>query len=132
MVLWTLSRSFFLTLFGKRGIFTRSPIFPQIAGQLYCSIAIICLFVYYTFNTKYTSFPCKHFLNIYKFRSKVLVRRIQCLLAQSHRTLTRSPILLASDSVPLYTQGRHWDKKYIPYCLCIFVSRCYVNLITCG
>ena len=31
----------------------------------------------------------------YSLRSKVLVERSQCLLAQTHRTLTRSPILLA-------------------------------------
>ena len=34
----------------------------------------------------------------YKLRSKVLIRRIQCLLAQTNRTLTRSLIFLAWDS----------------------------------
>ena len=43
----------------------------------------------------------------YSLRSKVLVERSQCLLAQTHYTLTRSPILLAKDSVPPYTQGQH-------------------------
>ena len=65
-----------LTLFGKRGIFTCSP------------LSLCTFYIWYKINL--ISFD--NSLIIYSFRSKVLLRRNQCLLAQTHRTLTRSPI----------------------------------------
>ena len=78
---WPLSHSFFLTLFGKRVIFIRS-LLPWITVDLYV-----------TFLIQNKPHVFEHFLITYiSFKSKVLVRKNQCLLAQTHCTLTRSPI----------------------------------------
>ena len=57
------------------------------------------------------------YCSINSLRSKVLAEKSQCLLAQINRTLTRSPKLLALDSVLPYKQGWHWRhitlKKYL-------------------
>ena len=73
---WPLSHSFFLTLLG-----IRSPL-PWITVDL--SV---------TFLVQNKPHVFEHFLITYiSFKSKVLVRRNQCLLAQTYLTLTRSPI----------------------------------------
>ena len=111
-VLWPLSRSFFLLCLAK-GVF--SPV-PRYCGYFVPShILSLCTF---TFWYKINLISFDNSLIIYRFRSKVLVRRIQCLLAQTHCTLTSRPILLAWDSVPPYNLGRHCRQ-------CVLVASIY-------
>ena len=103
-VSWALSRSFFLLSFTK-GVF--SPIPP--ARGYFCLpsfiwyhvvsphfVLLTCFISAYLKLAKYCHSIIsifKHFSITYRsFRSKVLVRKNQCLLAQTHRILTGSPI----------------------------------------
>ena len=65
-----------------------------------------CRFVHSKLWYKINLTSVDNSLIIYSLRSKVLVERSQCLLAQTHHTLTRSPITFS------VRQGWHWRQKY--------------------
>ena len=82
----------FPTLFGKR-VFSPFPLLWVILSPLIFILSLLFT-LFHHLNRSYILISFDNPLIIYVFRSKVLVRRNQCLLAQTHRTLTKSPILL--------------------------------------
>ena len=110
----------------QKGYFHPFPLTVGISSPLIsllsCSftlVAILCsnisIDLYISLWYKINLISVNNSLIIYGLRSKVLVESSQCLLAQTHRTLTRSPITFSIRFSSSYKQGWHWRHPLITY-----------------
>ena len=83
----------------QKGYFHPFPLTVGISSPL--TSLLSCSFTLFHINLK----SVDNSLIIYGLKSKVLVERSQCLLAQTHRTLTRSPITFSIIFSSSYKQG---------------------------